>query len=335
MLTYILLGAFSIFVCVFSRFFGHKFGLLDFPDGDRKTHDSAVPLLGGIAVTVPVIIMCGLCVLGMRYMPLYAVLGVVVSMFLLVGMIDDSIQIRPLYRLFISTIIFLSAVLVVPALGVDFLLFSFYPNLITPDTWFLLIFTMFCLVGVQNATNMADGKNGLVIGLSLIWTALLFVYGPFHLQPLLIVLSVGLVLTLIFNLTGRLFLGDSGSYSISACIGLLTVYSYGIGFSDMRADIVALWFLIPIVDCLRLMGERLYKGRSPFRSDQNHLHHILTHWMPWRWGLLVYLSLVGVPCGLSILMPEWVVAWAVAVLAVYVSIVLLGKRRFVREIGKV
>lgn len=321
-MTYLLLGAFSLTVCIFADTLGQKLHLLDFPDGDRKTHNNAVPLIGGIAVTLPVILMCGLCAFRMPHMPLYTALGVTVAMFLSVGLIDDRIQIRPLYRLFISTIIFLSAVLAVPALGVDFLLFSFYPNLITPGHWLLIIFTMFCLVGVQNATNMADGKNGLVIGLSVIWTALLFTHAPLHLQPLLIVLSVGLTLTFVFNLMGRLFLGDSGSYSISACIGLLTVYCYGVGFPEMRADAVALWFLIPVIDCLRLMGVRLYKGRSPFSSDQNHLHHILTHWMPWRWGLLVYLSLVGVPSGLSIMLPELVVIWALGALAVYGAIVL-------------
>ena len=168
----------------------------------------------------------------------------------------------------------------------------------------MLGFSLLCLVGVQNATNMADGKDGLAIGLSLLWTGLLFAHAPDHLRPLLLVLAVGLALVLIFNLSGRLFLGDSGSYSISAFVGLATIYCYGVGFPVLRADVVALWFLIPVVDCLRLMAVRLARGRSPFSSDQNHLHHILTRWMPWRWGLPLYLALVGLPSLVGVLAAE-------------------------------
>src|SRR3546814_5035214 len=48
-----------------------------------------------------------------------------------------------------------------------------------------LPFTVLCLVGLQNAVNMADGKNGLVIGLCFIWTSILVIYAPPHLYPLL------------------------------------------------------------------------------------------------------------------------------------------------------
>ena len=252
--TYLLLGAVSLFLCLLAHPIGRLLGILDTPDGERKTHSQATPLVGGIAIMVPVVTMCGVLAVATPMAPLYATLGVTAAAFLLVGLIDDRGQIRPLYRLLLSTILCLGAVLAVPALGVDFLLFSFDPHLIAPGAWLMLGFSLLCLVGVQNATNMADGKDGLAIGLSLLWTGLLFAHAPDHLRPLLLVLAVGLALVLIFNLSGRLFLGDSGSYSISAFVGLATIYCYGVGFPVLRADVVALWFLIPVVDCLRLMG---------------------------------------------------------------------------------
>src|SRR3546814_9730280 len=39
-------------------------------------------------------------------------------------------------------------------------------------------FTLLCLLGFQNAVNMADGTNGLVIGLGLGWVALLLLHAP-------------------------------------------------------------------------------------------------------------------------------------------------------------
>ncbi len=83
-----------------------------------------------------------------------------------------------------------------------------------------------CLVALQNAVNMADGKNGLVIGLSLIWIAALAAYAPVQLTPILIVLAIGLRITMVFNLRNKLFLGDAGSYALSVVIGALTIYAY-------------------------------------------------------------------------------------------------------------
>src|SRR3546814_19361231 len=39
-------------------------------------------------------------------------------------------------------------------------------------------FTLLCLLGFQNAVNMADGTNGLVIGLGLGWVSLLLLHAP-------------------------------------------------------------------------------------------------------------------------------------------------------------
>ena len=72
----------------------------------------------------------------------------------------------------------------------------------------------------------------------------------------------------------RLFLGDSGAYALSIAIALLVIYVYGVKFSVLPADVVALWFVVPTVDCPRLMITRVLAGRSPFSSDRNHLHHI-------------------------------------------------------------
>ena len=78
-----------------------------------------------------------------------------------------------------------------------------------------------------------------------------------------------------------------------------------------------LWFLIPVVDCLRLIGLRVIAGRSPFSSDSNHLHHILGRWMPWRWGLVAYFGLAGVPGLLALALPSLALVWIVLTLASY------------------
>ena len=103
---------------------------------------------------------------------------------------------------------------------------------------------------------MADGKNGIVIGLSLLWVVALVAFGPMHLRPFLVVFAAGLAIALPFNLRGHLFLGDSGTYAISIVVGALTLYVYSVNFTALPADFVMLWFLVPVLDCLRLMVTR-------------------------------------------------------------------------------
>ena len=177
----------------------------------------------------------------------------------------------------------LAALYAVPALRVEAFVFSFLRAPVFLHGWAPL-FTVICLVGLQNAVNMADGKNGLVLGLSFVWIMCLLAYAPSHLTPLLSVLAIGLVIAAPFNWKGRLFLGDSGAYALSIAISVLVIYVYGVKFAVLPADVVALWFIVPIVDCLRLMVTRVLAGRSPFSSDRNHLHHILNDLMPWGTG---------------------------------------------------
>ena len=98
------------------------------------------------------------------------------------------------------------------------------------------------------------------------------------------------------------------------------------GFPFFTAGKAALLFFIPVIDVVRLMVVRSFHGKWPFRSDRNHLHHILLGMLPWRWALIVYLSLVGVPSIRALLVPSLTHLWALAGLSAY-SIVLGLKYR--------
>ena len=326
-LASIVLGVLCLATCLSARPLGRAVGVLDRPDGARKTHAGETPLVGGLAVMVRVAVMAAVLAITTEFRPLYGTLAASAIAFLILGLIDDRSHTRPFYRLAASTALSIGVLAAVPALEVDFLLFGFYSKLLVLKGWWALGFTVLCLVGLQNAVNMANGKNGLVIGLSLLWTVFLLAYAPEHVRPLLLVFAVCLCIALGFNLAGRLFLGDSGTYAISIFVGLLTIYSYNIGFHALRAEIVVLWFLVPIVDSLRLIAHRLIAGRSPFTSDRDHLHHILAQWMPWRWGLLAYLALSGVPGLLALALPSLALLWIVLTLALYGVIVGIGVRQ--------
>jgi len=303
-------------ICVFATAIGTRLGVLDRPDGKRKIHPTTTPLVGGLAVMTPVLAMAAVLAVTTPFTPFYLALLAVGAGCFVLGLWDDRAHIRPLYRLLLSLALAWLALLAIPALEVTFFRFSFVREALFLDA-LAPVFTILCIVGLQNAVNMADGKNGMVIGLCLFWTADLALFAPDHLRPLLLTLAAALSVTLLFNLRGKLFLGDSGSYAISILVALLGIYVYGVGFVRLPADVVALWFLIPVVDCLRLMAKRVLRGGSPFTSDREHLHHIIYRRLPWRWGLPLYLALAGVPGLLASLWPHTTVAWAVVSLVCY------------------
>ena len=69
----------------------------------------------------------------------------------------------------------------------------------------------------------------------------------------------------------------------------------------MAEDIFIL-FIIPGIDMLRVFIERIYKKKSPFQSDTNHLHHILL--LKYKKNKIVYVIyslLIAIPILLNFL----------------------------------
>ena len=190
------------------------------------------------------------------------------------------------------------------------------------------VITIICLVGLQNAINMVDGMNGLLIGLAVFWTGCMMYYAPDHLAMYLKFLMLGLLIVLPFNLSGTLFLGDAGSYSIGATIGVLMIYCWNEADGALPMLTVVLWLLVPVLDCLRVMGIRLWSERSPLIADRNHLHHRLARHWRWPTCLLVYLTLVALPGAAAAARPlDLTLPMIVVALVAYSSLLWLTRDR--------
>lgn len=312
---------------------GAALDVLDHPDplGGRKRHDRVTPLIGGIATLGPTLLLGVIWLLYAAPLtpPHYIMIATVItaaSLLLVLGYLDDRFQLAPTARLLATMMIFGFAAAANPGFRLDFLHFTFLPEAYFIDAWGG-IFTVICLTGLSNAVNMADGKNGLVIGLSLIWIGLLALNLPFAWSPLLIAAAATLLLAFMFNVRGVFFLGDAGSYGWSGLIGLMAIAAYSSNFFALAADQVALWFLIPVLDCLRLMTTRILSGRSPFTGDRNHLHHHLAKSMPWSYGLGFYLALVAVPSLLAYAFPTATLYLALVTTAVYAATIAATAKR--------
>jgi UDP-N-acetylglucosamine 2-epimerase/undecaprenyl-phosphate alpha-N-acetylglucosaminyl 1-phosphatetransferase len=145
--------------------------------------------------------------------------------------------------------------------------------------------TVFAVVGLMNAFNMLDGIDGLAGGLTTvsILAVLAFSAGTgwqaLSVLLLLQVLQVALIPYIGVNLGWpdgkKIFMGDAGS----TMIGFLLAWSL-IFLSQRHVDRIVpvdvLWCVaIPVMDTLGVMVRRIRLGRSPFKPDRQHLHHLL------------------------------------------------------------
>lgn len=312
---------------------GRVLGLLDFPDydGGRKRHDRVTPLVGGIAVTGAAVVGALLTLAsGELAGPVIALhlvwLSITVGAMFAIGLADDRFGLSPKLRLMAAVGMLLVVVVYAHDFSLPMVRFA------GQDRLSLLgpagdAFALLCLVGLLNAVNMADGKNGIVLGFGLIWSAVLLCRLPPAWWPLLGSTAAALGIMFVFNLRGRLFLGDGGSYAISALFGLLAIYAYNSDFASMRADDVAVLFAIPVFDTIRLMTVRTLSGRSPLEGDRDHLHHHLHRSMGWPRGLWVYLAMIALPNLGAVLLPGTGPAWLAVSLIAYMAVLRVARKR--------
>jgi UDP-GlcNAc:undecaprenyl-phosphate GlcNAc-1-phosphate transferase len=294
---------------------GHWLRLLDYPDSDggRKRHDRVTPMVGGTAIALVILVATAMILLlrpglGPSLSQHLLWFGGAVAMLYLIGFADDRFALSPVIRLTAAIGMLMLVISFAPDFSLSLLRFSGQPNIMLLGVMGD-VFVLLCLVGLINAVNMADGKDGIVISLALVWTVVLAFRLPPTFAPILAAAGTGLTVMLWFNMRKRLFLGDSGSYAISGMYGLLAIYAYNHDFAAMRADDVAVMFAIPVFDTIRLMAVRKSQGRSMFEADRDHLHHHLHRSFDWPRGLWIYVAMVALPNAGALLIPGTGWAW--------------------------
>jgi len=252
--------------------------LVDIGNEPRKEHIGAIPLVGGIGLFISLIY--GAFVFGVNVFYLY-VLGSLVPI-MIVGIIDgiQGISIRPIYRVIAqivsSWIIIIATDVYVKDLGDLFGLGTLYIGQLG------IPFTIFSVVGICNAFNMLDGKDGLLGSVSvIIMSSLLLLFyfnGVIYQWAQIVVLSI--VVYLVFNLSlfgqkRKIFLGDHGS------TGLGHIIAWSLIFLSQETDYItpvsALWFvLLPLTDAILTFIRRIKSSKSVFEGDKLHIHHKLS-----------------------------------------------------------
>jgi UDP-GlcNAc:undecaprenyl-phosphate GlcNAc-1-phosphate transferase len=293
---------YSALIVIFCNKIALRLGVVDHPGSqEHKAHATPTPLVGGLVALPPVIAILLLQFVqeGMSSTHAASYLALAFATFasLIVGFFDDRRHISALFRLIICSGIFGVAISIRPDFVVSALNIQGFSLKI--ELGLLAIpFSVFCLLAFQNAVNMADGRNGLVGGVAIIWLMALLSYGWHPLTLAILSLVIGMLIALGANLGGRLFLGDGGTYGIGAFVGLATIWIHRSNIGLHTIDVVIM-FMVPVLDMIRLFIFRIVKGRHPFSADHQHLHHYLDGSIGWMLGRKVYYALVALPIVLT------------------------------------
>ena len=257
----------------------YKIGLVDKPNY-RKRHQGAIPLIGGISLCIG-----NLCYYLIEWdntrLPCLYLFSIFVL--LLIGILDDRFDLSPFLRAGIQAIL---AILMIDLGNVylDHLGQILGPFQLTLGTIGIII-TVFATIAIINAFNMIDGIDGLLGGLSSVSFAaisiLMYRDGQIDLAYWSFALIIAIIPYLMLNLgiplgpKYKVFMGDAGSTVIGfTIIWILLLSTQGKGHP--MNPVTALWIIaIPLIDMVTIIYRRLRKGKSPFRPDRLHVHHLM------------------------------------------------------------
>lgn len=320
----VLAALIALLICLLAQYLAEKLGVMDIPDGDRKRHKMPTPLIGGLAISVPMLGVGIFFAVSSEATGLYIALSVSILVAFLIGFADDRHDLSPALRLFLSFVLCIGILSADPNLVLGILHFSFdYSFSLGSWAW---PFTLLAVVGFIYAFNMTDGMDGLAMGQGLIWSILLLIMGTNDLQWFLIILSSVLVITLFFNLRKKLFLGDSGAYALSTIVGVMMIYSHS-HTQTIKADMITFWLLIPVLDCLRLILTRTLRRVSPLSPDNLHLHNFLELLLPRALVVPLILAYIALSGAMTIIFPQQTIVWLAISLVVYLAIIAAAERK--------
>ncbi len=254
-----------------------RMGTTDKPDSERKTQKEPVPYLGGVAVSLTIVIISFLALLFSDFtrenFALFSLTMLPAIAISAMGLIDDLRGLQPWPRLVIqSATAFVVSIILINSgtLGQSF-----------GNGWLDFIVTTFWIVGLCNSINFFDNLDGGASGAVAVIAAAVFLIafdrGQFLVSGLAIVTAGATLGFLMWNkFPAKIYLGDAGALFLGVMIAILTIrIDPGIAPTYISLLIPVLFLAVPILDTSVAVFSRLYRGISPFTGGRDHLSHRL------------------------------------------------------------
>ncbi len=267
----------SFFIFLLVSKYSHKFkgGVLLDKDflKPQAFHDLPTTRSGGIAVVISLSFFFIIYYLLYSKI-LYDYIFISYSAFL-VGFLDDlRINIKPLKRL-LTMILLLFIIIHFLPIRIYNIDIPFLSSLMTSHI-FSSIFVLLCMLFIINGANLIDGFNGL-LAINLIIINIILAYININNQNLefsiLIISQIIILLSfLLFNFpNAKIFLGDSGAYTMGALTSLNTIIT-----NNLNPDISSFFFCTLLFylffEVFFSFFRKITQKKSPIYPDDKHLH---------------------------------------------------------------
>lgn len=288
----------------------HRFKWYDDVD-HRKIHTGEIPRIGGVGIFLSFLlgivlfysIRGGEIPFSLRLIPL--LIGFISITTL--GLIDDFISIRPLFKILVQ----IGAALVVAVAGFNFRTFALpllHTNLELGYVSYIV--TCFWIVGMSNAVNLVDGIDGLAGGISAIAAFFIGIISllqhDYTTALFALVLFGGILGFLVYNFPpAKLFMGDSGSLFLGFSIAVLPLISKpGPVHTTASFILVLTLMIIPFLDTLAAILRRIRRKKPIHSPDRDHLHHKLLTFGLGTKQILIVIYVFSIVIGVTLL--SWV-----------------------------
>ena len=264
--------------------FAKRYNIVDNPNA-RKLQRVPIPMMGGVVVYIGIIV--GMIVLFLflkESLLLWGLLAMTIMM--LIGIWDDVKDLSASLR-FLLEMAMVTLFIVMTDVYIDD--FHGLWGVYELSPWFGIIFSVFVGVGIINAVNLIDGVDGYSSGFGMM-ACLMFALA-FHsvwsiTMVCMAVIVAGALLPFflhnVFGMRSKMFIGNGGTMMLGMLMVVFLFFAlssktrcnqleeFGICLPAMCVAVMC----VPVFDTLRVMTMRILRGKSPFRPDKTHLHHL-------------------------------------------------------------
>ena len=254
-----------------------RLNFVDYPDSSHKSHNEAVPYLGGISIILGILVVTFASLLSQNNLTgnLWTALSVFLPALLLgiVGLVDDRKSLDPLPRFIAQSAAgFFTAILIITTDTVG----NPSGNLVLDA-----LITIVWIVGITNSINFFDnldgGAAGAVAATSLGLAFISHLTGQFLLSASAISILAAMLGFLIWNRSpAKIYMGDAGSLFLGTILAVLTIrLNPSVDSKVVSFSIPLLLLAVPILDTSVAVISRLRRGKSIFQGGRDHLSHRL------------------------------------------------------------
>jgi UDP-GlcNAc:undecaprenyl-phosphate GlcNAc-1-phosphate transferase len=292
-------------------------GAVDRPSDERRMHSATMPLLGGLAIYVGVMVPTLALVKVSDASKAILIGGTIVAA---VGLVDDLFDIRPFLK-FLGQLAAIAVMLYFNVRIARFTLpltdetFTFHIGVST-------VLTVLWMGVIINMVNFIDGLDGLAAGVcaisALTFSVLALSLGRAPMGVEAAILAGAAFAFLRFNFyPASIFMGDTGAMFLGYALGVISVQGVLKGAATVALIFPLLVLGVPFLDFFGIVLRRWRAGVPFYRGGRDHVHHqlVLVVGYSQRKAVLLLYGWCVLLSGLAIAMRERA-PWAVVVLGV-------------------